>query len=120
MSRAYVGPGVLILALACLALQREEPDGLVKCVNAPDEVNTFIKAEGFLPVTKSGVQQFSSDSKLKVYINTLPNTHLTPTDDPTFDKVKLAVQQNIGAAVAPNGNPQQVLDDLQKQAESGS
>ena len=63
----------------------------------PDEVNTFIKAEGFLPVTKSGVQQFSSDPKLKVYINTLPNTHLTPTDDPTFDKVKLAVQQNIGA-----------------------
>src|SRR4051812_40944528 len=86
----------------------------------PDEVNTFIKAEGFLPVTKSGVQQFSSDQKLKVYLDTLPNTHLTPTDDPTFDKVKLAVQQNIGAAVAPNGNPQQVLDDLQKQAESGS
>src|SRR3954466_3418506 len=86
----------------------------------PDEVNAFIKAEGFLPVTKSGVQQFSSDQKLKVYLNTLPNTHLTPTDDPTFDKVKLAVQQNIGAAVAPNGNPKQVLDDLQKQAESGS
>ena len=54
------------------------------------------------------------------YLDTLPNTHLTPTDDPTFDKVKLAVQQNIGAAVAPNGNPQQVLDDLQKQAEAGS
>ena len=26
----------------------------------PDQVNTFIKAEGFLPVTKSGIQQFSS------------------------------------------------------------
>jgi multiple sugar transport system substrate-binding protein len=86
----------------------------------PDEVNTFIKAEGFLPVTKSGVDKFSSDPKLKVYLDTLPNTHLTPTDDPTFDKVKLAVQQNIGAAVAPDGNPQQVLDDLQKQAEAGS
>ena len=86
----------------------------------PDEVNTFIKAEGFLPVTKSGVDKFASDPKLKVYLDTLPNTHLTPTDDPTFDKVKLAVQQNIGAAVAPNGDPQQVLDNLQKQAESGS
>jgi multiple sugar transport system substrate-binding protein len=86
----------------------------------PDVVNTFIKAEGFLPVTKSGVDKFSSDPKLKVYLATLPNTHLTPTDDPTFDKVKLAVQQNIGAAVSPNGNPQQVLDDLQKQAEAGS
>ena len=25
----------------------------------PDQVNTFIKAEGFLPVTKTGVKQFS-------------------------------------------------------------
>jgi multiple sugar transport system substrate-binding protein len=86
----------------------------------PDEVNTFIKAEGFLPVTKSGVDKFSSDPKLKVYLETLPHTHLTPTDDPTFDKVKLAVQQNIGAAVAPDGNPEQVLNDLQQQAEAGS
>ncbi|MDQ1619044.1 MAG: hypothetical protein QOE19_1613, partial [Actinomycetota bacterium] len=31
---------------------------------------------------------------------------------------KLAVQQNLGAAVGPKGDPQQVLDALQKQAES--
>jgi multiple sugar transport system substrate-binding protein len=86
----------------------------------PDQVNTFIKAEGFLPVTQSGVKEFSSDPKLKVYLDTLPNAHLTPTDDPTWDSVKLAVQQNIGAAVAPSGDPKKVLDDLQKQAESGS
>ncbi len=84
----------------------------------PDEVNTFIKAEGFLPVTTSGVQKFSSDKALKVYLDTLPHTHLTPTDDPAFDKVKLAVQQNIGAAVSPNGDPKKVLDSLQKQAEA--
>jgi multiple sugar transport system substrate-binding protein len=86
----------------------------------PDQVNTFIKAEGFLPVTTSGVQQFSSDASLKVYLDTLPNAHLTPTDDPGWDSVKLAVQQNIGSAVAPNGDPQKVLDALQKQAEAGS
>jgi len=86
----------------------------------PDQVNAFIKAEGFLPVTTSGVQQFSSDPSLKVYLDTLPNAHLTPTDDPGWDKVKLAVQQTIGKAVEPKGNPQAVLDDLQKQAESGS
>ena len=86
----------------------------------PDQVNHFIKAEGFLPVTKSGVEFFSSDPKLKVYLDTLPNAQLTPTDDPTWDKVKLAVQQNLGAAVAPDGDPKKVLDDLQKQAESGS
>jgi multiple sugar transport system substrate-binding protein len=85
----------------------------------PDQVNTFIKAEGFLPVTKSGVQQFSSDPSLKVYLDTLTNAHLTPTDDPAWDSVKLAVQQTIGAAVAPKGDPQKVLDALQKQAETG-
>ena len=28
----------------------------------PDQVNTFIKAEGFLPVTKSGLDAFKSDA----------------------------------------------------------
>ena len=71
----------------------------------PDQVNTFIKAEGFLPVTKTGVQQFSSDPKLKVYLDTLPNAKLTPTDDPTWDKVKLAVQQNLGGAMTGSPRP---------------
>ncbi|GAA2740386.1 extracellular solute-binding protein [Terrabacter aerolatus] len=83
----------------------------------PDQVNTFIKAEGFLPVTKSGVQQFQSDPKLKVYLDTLPNAQLTPTDDPTWDKVKLAVQQNLGGGI--NGSPKATLDGLQKTAENG-
>ena len=86
---------------------------------SPDQVNTFIKAEGFLPVTESGVKQFSSDPKLKTYLDTLTGAKLTPTDDPNWDRVKLAVQQNIGAAVAPNGDPKAVLDKLQAQAESG-
>ncbi|MEU8151622.1 extracellular solute-binding protein [Nonomuraea sp. NPDC048901] len=85
----------------------------------PDQVNTWIKAEGFLPVTKSGLKAFASDAGLKVYLDTLPNIHLTPTDDPTWDKIKIAVQQNIGTAVAPSGNPAAVLGDLQKLAKSG-
>jgi multiple sugar transport system substrate-binding protein len=87
---------------------------------SPDQVNTFIKAEGFLPVTKSGIKQFASDPKLTTYLDTLTGAKLTPTDDPNWDRVKLAVQQNIGAAVAPTGDPKAVLDKLQAQAESGS
>jgi multiple sugar transport system substrate-binding protein len=83
-----------------------------------DQVNQFIKAEGFLPVTKSGIQEFSSDAALKTYLDTLPNAHLTPTDDPTWDKVKLAVQQNLGTAVT--GDPKAVLDKLQTSAENGA
>jgi len=71
-------------------------------------------------VTNAGLKQFSSDPKLSVYLQTLPSIKLTPTDDPGWDKVKLAVQQSIGAAVAPDGDPQKVLDTLQQQAESGS
>lgn len=85
----------------------------------PDQVNTWIKSEGFLPVTKSGLDVFKSDAALKVYIDTLPNIHLTPNQDPTWDKVLLAVQQQIGAAVAPNGDPKKVLDALQKTAQAG-
>jgi multiple sugar transport system substrate-binding protein len=84
-----------------------------------DQVNEFIKAEGFLPVTKSGLEVFASNASLKVYLDTLPNVHLTPTDDPTWDKVKLAVQQNLGAGVGSNGDPKKVLDDLQKTAQNG-
>jgi multiple sugar transport system substrate-binding protein len=84
-----------------------------------DQVNEFIKAEGFLPVTKSGLEVFASNASLKVYLDTLPNVHLTPTDDPTWDKVKLAVQQNIGAGVGSSGDPKKVLDDLQKTAQNG-
>lgn len=85
----------------------------------PDQVNQFIKAEGFLPVTKSGLDVFKTEPALKVYIDTLPNIHLTPNQDPTWDKVLLAVQQQIGAAVAPNGDPKKVLDALQKTAQAG-
>ena len=85
----------------------------------PDQVNTFIKAEGFLPVTKSGVEQFASDPKLKVYLDTLPNAHLTPTDDPTWDKVKLAVQQNIGAAVHRTATRRRSSTTCRRQAETG-
>lgn len=83
----------------------------------PDQVNTFIKKEGFLPVTKSGVDRFKSDPKLKVYLETLPNAQLTPTDDPTWDKIKLAVQQNLGSAMT--GDPRAVLDKLQQTAQAG-
>jgi len=86
---------------------------------SPEEINTWIKAEGFLPVTQSGLKAFASDTKDKVYLDTLPNIHLTPTDDPEWDKIKLTIQQNIGLAVASDGNPQKFLDDLQAQAEAG-
>jgi len=82
----------------------------------PENITRWITAEGFLPVTRSGLRQMSSNPKLKPYLDALPSAKLVPTTDPAWDRVKLDVQQNIGLAVQPGGNPRQVLDQLQKNA----
>jgi multiple sugar transport system substrate-binding protein len=82
----------------------------------PENITRWIAAEGFLPVTKSGLQQMSTNAKLRPYLEALPSAKLAPTTDPAWDKVKLDVQQNIGLAVQPGGNPRQVLEQLQKNA----
>jgi multiple sugar transport system substrate-binding protein len=82
----------------------------------PENITRWITAEGFLPVTNSGLKQMSGNAKLRPYLDALPSAKLAPTTDPAWDKVKLDVQQNIGLAVQPGGNPRQVLDQLQKNA----
>jgi multiple sugar transport system substrate-binding protein len=82
----------------------------------PEHITRWIIAEGFLPVTTSGLQKMSGNEKLTPYLDALPNARLVPTTDPVWDKVKLDVQQNIGAAVQPGGDPKQVLDRIQKNA----
>jgi multiple sugar transport system substrate-binding protein len=82
----------------------------------PDTITKWISAEGFLPVTKSGLERMRANSALKPYLDALPNARLAPTTDPAWDRVKLDVQQNIGLAVQPGGNPKQVLDQLQQNA----
>jgi multiple sugar transport system substrate-binding protein len=82
----------------------------------PDNITRWIAAEGFLPVTKAGVDRLSANAKLRPYLEVLPKARLAPTGDPVWDKVKLDVQQNIGLAVQPGGNPRQVLDGLQQRA----
>ena len=95
---------------------REAVKGFLDLYYEPANITRWIAAEGFLPVTKSGLQQMSSNAQLKPYLDALPNARLAPTTDPAWDRVKLDVQQNIGLAVQPGGNPKQVLDQLQKNA----
>ena len=82
----------------------------------PENITRWIAAEGFLPVTRSGLEQMRSNPKLAPYLAALPNAKLAPTTDPAWDRVKLDVQQNIGLAVQPGGNPREVLGRLQKNA----
>src|SRR5690348_1279212 len=82
----------------------------------PDTITRWITAEGFLPVTKSGIERMRGNAALTPYLDALPNARLVPTTDPAWDRVKLDVQQNIGLAVQPGGNPKEVLDQLQRNA----
>ena len=61
---------------------------------------------------------FAVDPALSVYIDTMPNVHLTPTNDPTWDKVKRAVQRSIGEGVTAEGTPGLVLEALQRTADT--
>jgi multiple sugar transport system substrate-binding protein len=86
----------------------------------PENITRWIEAEGFLPVTRAGLQKMSASPKLKPYLDALPHARLVPATDPAWDRVKLDVQQKLGLAVQPGGNPRQVLAELQKSAvESG-
>jgi multiple sugar transport system substrate-binding protein len=82
----------------------------------PENITRWIAAEGFLPVTKSGLRQMSGTAKLRPYLDALPSAKLAPTTDPAWDRVKLDVQQTIGLAVQPGGDPRQVLGQIQKNA----
>ena len=95
---------------------QEAVQGFLDLYYQPENITQWITAEGFLPVTKSGLTQMRANEKLKPYLDALPNARLAPTTDPAWDKVKLDVQQNIGRAVQPGGNPKQILDQLQANA----
>jgi len=95
---------------------REAVKGFLDLYYQPENITRWIAAEGFLPVTASGLAKMGDNPKLKPYLDALPNARLAPTTDPTWDRVKLDVQQSIGLAVQPGGDPKQVLERLQKSA----
>src|SRR5262252_8862859 len=97
---------------------QEAVKGFLDLYYQPENITRWITAEGFLPVTKSGLAQMSANPKLKPYLDALPAARLAPVTDPVWDKVKLDVQQNIGLAVQPGGDPRQVLSQLQQHAVS--
>lgn len=95
---------------------REAVKGFLELYYRPEHITRWIRAEGFLPVTRSGLEQMRGDPGLGPYLDLLPDARLVPTADPAWDRVKLDVQQTIGLAVQPGGNPKQVLDRLQQTA----
>jgi multiple sugar transport system substrate-binding protein len=97
---------------------QEAVKGFLDLYYQPENITRWITEEGFLPVTRSGLSRMSANPKLKPYLDALPDARLAPVTDPVWDKVKLDVQQSIGLAVQPGGDPRQVLGQLQQHAVS--
>ncbi|MBT2210844.1 MULTISPECIES: extracellular solute-binding protein [Actinomadura] len=81
-----------------------------------ENTSTFLKKEGFLPVTKSAGDALSSDPYMKQFVDALPSSKFAPTSNPAWSAVAGAVKQSLGSSVA-NKDPKKVLDDIQKTAE---
>jgi multiple sugar transport system substrate-binding protein len=99
---------------------REAVRGFLDLYYQPDNITRWITAEGFLPVTKSGLERMRANAKLTPYLDALPTARLAPTTDPAWDRVKLDVQQTLGLAVQPGGDPKAILARLQKNAVAAS
>ncbi|MFB8176262.1 extracellular solute-binding protein [Streptomyces sp. NPDC055966] len=84
-------------------------------------VLAFSRDYGLLPVTGSASTAMSEsdaapDKALHPFLEQLPTSELYPVGKTSWAAVAAAVKQNIGQAVAPNGDPSGVLTRLQATA----
>ena len=82
-----------------------------------DRYLEFIQAEGFLPTTESASQAMANDEVAGPGIELLPTAQFYPATDPAWNQVQSLVQNQLGTAVEPDGDPAAVLAELQQAAE---
>ncbi|GAA1531908.1 extracellular solute-binding protein [Actinomadura kijaniata] len=81
-----------------------------------DNATKFLKAEEFLPVTKSAATALGADPYFKPFVDSLANARFAPTGNPAWSAVAGAVKQELGTGVADQ-DPKKVLDKIQQTAE---
>ncbi len=86
-----------------------------------DEENVleFARTYDMLPVTTSASEVMSGterDALLAPFLDELPESELYPVGKTSWAEVSAAVKQRIGEAVAPDGSPREVLEELQQVA----
>ncbi|CAM5705694.1 Extracellular solute-binding protein OS=Streptomyces alboniger OX=132473 GN=CP975_15865 PE=4 SV=1 [Streptomyces alboniger] len=86
-----------------------------------DEKNVldFSREYDLLPVTTSASQVMGGakrDAALKPFLDELPVSELYPAGQTSWATVSADIKQRIGRAVAPDGSPSSVLDQLQAAA----
>lgn len=96
----------------------EAARALLDVVYATDNHVAFVGAEGFLPVTSSGIaaSRATLPAEQAAFLDVLPAARFYPADDPAWTTVQSAVQVQIGQAIA--GDAATVLGELQALAEA--
>jgi multiple sugar transport system substrate-binding protein len=81
-----------------------------------DVYTKWVKAEGFLPTTKSGADAMSSDETIKPFLDLLPNAKFYPSTNPNWSAAQGAIQSQIGQ-LGQGANPADLLKSIQAKAD---
>jgi multiple sugar transport system substrate-binding protein len=72
----------------------------------------WVGAEGFLPVTKSGVAQMGSNEDIKPFLDLLPDAEFYPASDPKWPIAQDALRSQMGT-IAQGAKPEELLAQIQ-------
>ncbi|OSC70695.1 ABC transporter substrate-binding protein [Streptomyces sp. 4F] len=98
---------------------QEEIGDFLNFVYSDENVLTFSRLYDLLPVTTSASQVMSTakeDENLKPFLDELLLSELYPVGKTSWASVSADVKKRIGQAVAPGGNPEEVLGQIQATA----
>ncbi|MCE7550685.1 extracellular solute-binding protein [Streptomyces thermodiastaticus] len=98
---------------------KDEIGDFLDFVYSDNNVLDFSRTYDLLPVTASASDAMAAspqDKKLGPFLDQLPLAQLYPAGKPSWRTVGADVTRRIGQAVAPDGDPADVLDQLQSAA----
>ncbi|GAA1423645.1 extracellular solute-binding protein [Streptomyces thermospinosisporus] len=98
---------------------REEIGDFLDFVYGEEQVLAFSRDYNLVPVTSSAsrtMAEAEQDKHLKPFLDQLVTSELYPVGDSAWAAVNAAVKKQIGKAVAPGGDPESVLSNLQATA----
>ncbi|MER6688703.1 ABC transporter substrate-binding protein [Streptomyces minutiscleroticus] len=98
---------------------REQVGDFLDFVYSEKNVLAFSREYDLLPVTTSASEAMAADEDdqdLMPFLEELPGSELYPVGRTSWAEVSAAIKKQIGSAVAPNGNPEAVLGQLQRTA----
>lgn len=81
-----------------------------------DVYTKWVKAEGFLPTTKSGADVMGSDETIKPFLDLLPSAKFYPSTNPNWSAAQGAIQSQIGQ-LGQGAKPEDLLKSIQAKAD---